>query len=228
MTPRTAPETTRPRVCGAREDEILDATVEELLSVGYDRLTMDAVAGRARASKATLYRRWSSKPSLVVDAVMRSKCGTLVAPDTGALRSDLVQLFSGAEGLASQLNARVLGVVLTALQTDPEFSARFRTEFLAPKIAVMQEIYSRAAARGELSGAADPALLGPALAGILLHRVFVLGEQITTDLVERVVDQIILPAATGRPAAAYELLATDQTSRPTASAAGRAPAQETT
>jgi AcrR family transcriptional regulator len=200
VTPRTAPETTRPRVCGAREEEILDAAVEELLEVGYDRLTMDAVAARARASKATLYRRWASKSSLVVDAVMRSKCGSLVAPDTGSLRSDLVQLFSGPQGLASRLNARVLGVVLTALQTDPEFGDRFRTTFLAPKVAVMQEIYRRAADRGELSGTADPALLGPALAGILLHRVFILGEQITTDLVERVVDQIILPAATGRTA----------------------------
>jgi AcrR family transcriptional regulator len=200
MTPRTAAETARPRVCGAREEEILDAAVEELLEVGYDRLTMDAVAARARASKATLYRRWSSKPSLVVDAVMRSKCGTLVAPDTGSLRSDLVQLFSGPQGLASQLNARVLGVVLTALQTDAEFGDRFRTTFLAPKVAVMQDIYRRAGERGELSSGAEPALLGPALAGILLHRVFILGEQITADLVERVVDQIILPAATGRAA----------------------------
>jgi AcrR family transcriptional regulator len=200
MTARTAPETARPRVCGAREEEILDAAVEELLEVGYDRLTMDAVAGRARASKATLYRRWSSKPSLVVDAVMRSKCGTLVAPDTGSLRSDLVQLFSGPQGLASQLNTRVLGVVITALQTDPEFGDRFRSTFLAPKVAVMQDIYRRAGERGELSTGAEPGLLGPALAGILLHRVFVLGDQITTDLVERVVDQIILPAATGRAA----------------------------
>jgi AcrR family transcriptional regulator len=200
MTPRTAPEAVRPRVSGAREEEILDATVEELLEVGYERLTMDAVAGRARASKATLYRRWVSKPSLVVDAVMRSKCGSLVAPDTGSLRSDLIQLFSGPRGLASQLNTRVLGVVLTALQTDPEFGDRFRSTFLAPKVAVMQDIYRRAGERGELSTGAEPGLLGPALAGILLHRVFVLGDQITTDLVERVVDQIILPAATGRPA----------------------------
>jgi AcrR family transcriptional regulator len=216
MTPRTAPETLRPRVCGAREEEILDATVDELLAAGYDRLTMDAVAARARASKATLYRRWSSKPSLVVDAVVRSsKCGAMATPDTGSLRGDLIQLFSGPQGLASQLNARVLGVVLTAVQTDPEFGDRFRASFLAPKITVMQEIYRRAAARGELLPHADLALLGPALAGILLHRVFVLGDHITTDLVERVVDQIILPAATGRfPDAA-------------ASSANRHPAQET-
>lgn len=63
----------RPRVEGAREGEILDATFDLLAEVGYDRLTMDAVAGRARAGKATLYRRWDDKCSLVVDALLRAK-----------------------------------------------------------------------------------------------------------------------------------------------------------
>ena len=60
----------RPRVEGDRELEILDATLEVLADVGYDRLTMDAVAARAKASKATLYRRWNDKASLVVDALL--------------------------------------------------------------------------------------------------------------------------------------------------------------
>jgi hypothetical protein len=44
------PDTTRPRVSGAREAEILDAALELLVAVGYDRLTLEAVAQRARAS----------------------------------------------------------------------------------------------------------------------------------------------------------------------------------
>jgi len=186
-------------VCGAREEEILDATVAHLLEVGYERLTMDGVAQRARASKATLYRRWASKQSLVVDAVIRSKRAvTVVPPDTGELRSDLVELFSGPRGLAEHSSTQVLGAVVTALQTDLEFAHEFRSSFLQPKIRAMQEVYRRAADRGELAPGVDPSLLGPALAGILLHRHFVLGEPITRGLVERVVDQIILPAATGR------------------------------
>src|SRR3954470_6760096 len=59
----------RPRVEGGREEEILDATVTVLAELGYDRLTMDAVATAAKASKATLYRRWSTKAELVVDAI---------------------------------------------------------------------------------------------------------------------------------------------------------------
>src|ERR1700759_5179485 len=69
----------RPRVEGGREEEILDATVAVVAELGYDRLTMDAVATAAKASKATLYRRWSTKAELVVDAVSSAAC--LPAPD---------------------------------------------------------------------------------------------------------------------------------------------------
>jgi len=80
----------RPRVEGEREDEIFEACVDLLIQVGYDRLTMDAVAKRARASKATLYRRWETKASLVVDALVRAKGTPHVEDhDTGDLRSDL-------------------------------------------------------------------------------------------------------------------------------------------
>jgi AcrR family transcriptional regulator len=163
----------RPRVAGAREEEILDATLTQLLEVGYDRLTMDQVAERAHASKATLYRRWTGKQTLVVDALTRShRAVDMPRPDTGSLRGDLVALFTGPGGLASQLST---------------------------KIAVVAEIYRRAAERGELKADVDLSLLGPALPGILLHRALLLGEPITPQLVERVVDQIILPAATGCP-----------------------------
>ena len=191
----------RPRVAGAREEEILDATVTQLLEVGYDRLTMDRVADHARASKATLYRRWSSKQSLVVDALTRSHRAVDVAghPDTGSLRSDLLALFHHSGGPPGQDATGIFGMVITALQTDPDFASEFREKFLAPKLEVQRRIYARAAERGELAPGVDPGLLGPALPGILLHRALALGEVITPALVERVIDQIIVPAATGRP-----------------------------
>ena len=201
--PTTAPRSgeQRPRVAGAREEEILEATVTQLLEVGYERLTMDRVADHARASKATLYRRWTSKQSLVVDALTRSHRTVDLAddPDTGALRSDLLALFRGSGTLPGQDAIGVFGMVVTALQTDPEFAEQFRERFLAPKLEILHRIYQRAAERGELNPGTDPSLLGPALPGILLHRALALGEVVTPELVERVIDQIIVPAATGRP-----------------------------
>ncbi len=184
----------RPRVAGEREDEILDACADLLVEVGYDRLTMDAVAKRARASKATLYRRWESKALLVVEALVRAKSSPHIGDhDTGSLRSDLLSTFCGHDGLNSAGTA-VMGAVLTAVATDPEFAGHFREKFIAPKIAVTQAIYQRAQERGEIGEDVDLEVIGPALAGILLHRSFVLGIAPDDATIERVVDHVILPA----------------------------------
>jgi AcrR family transcriptional regulator len=194
--PTTPPETTatRPRIEGVREAEILDATLQVLVDVGYDRLTMDAVALRARASKATLYRRWNSKLRLVIDALLVMKQAPVV-PDTGSLRGDLETMSRGLGGVTDIEAVGVFASVLTAVSRDPEFAQAFRTEVIGPKIAASQQIWERARARGEIRPDADLSLLEPALAGIVLHRVFLMGEQPTEDLVRRVIDQIILPAA---------------------------------
>ncbi len=190
----------RPRVEGEREDEILDATLELLFELGYDRLTMDAVARRARASKATLYRRWDTKASLVVDAVVRAKQAPAVEDhDTGTLRGDLMSTFCGPHGIAHGKAASALGSVITALMTDPEFSQPFREKFIRPKLEVTRAIYARAVARGEIDDDVDLEIIGPALAGILLHRAFVMGLEPDDDIVRRVVDHVILPAVGYRP-----------------------------
>jgi AcrR family transcriptional regulator len=186
-------------VAGEREGEILDATVDLLLEVGYDRLTMDGVAARAKASKATLYRRWSGKHSLVVDALMRSKRSPdLADADTGSLRGDLLATYCGPGGFAGKDNPAMLAAIITALHTDDDFASEFRARVLAPKIEVSRRIYARAQQRGELAPDVDLDILTPALAGILLHRVFLLGLPVEETTVATVIDQIILPAATGR------------------------------
>jgi AcrR family transcriptional regulator len=202
MTPQQLAASTRPRVEGDRADEILDATVDLLFEVGYDRLTLDAVARRSRASKATLYRRWDSKASLVVDALVRAKQAPQVEDhDTGSLRGDLMNTFCGPHGIAEKGATNAMGSVVTALMTDPEFGSQFREKFIAPKMAVTHAIYERAVARGEIGDDVDLEIIGPALAGILLHRAFVMGLAPDDDIVRRVVDHVILPAVGYRPAA---------------------------
>ena len=191
----------RPRVEGDREGEILEATARLLLEVGYDRLTMDAVAREAKASKATLYRRWDSKPDLVLAALVHSKGHVGVTPaDTGSLRGDLVSTFCGGSGIARSGTSAVMGAVVTAITTDPEFGELFREQFVRPKIEATRVIYDRAIARGEISADLDLDVITPALAGVLLHRMFLLGVPASDDQVERVIDHLILPAVTAAPA----------------------------
>ena len=190
---------TRPRVEGERELEIFEATLHVLDEVGYDLLTMDAVASRAKASKATLYRRWKGKPELVVAAIMAHK-GEPVVPDTGTLRGDLLEAYcSGDGGLNDPLAQSVLSAVVIAMGRDPEFAEVYRRDFIGPKIESSRAIYERARERGEVHPDVDLSVLAPALAGIVLHRAFLLGDTVTPGLVARVLDEVILPAALHGP-----------------------------
>jgi AcrR family transcriptional regulator len=199
MTPTEAAAATRPRVEGDREQEILAATLDVLADVGYDRLTMDAVATHARASKATLYRRWNGKVALIIDALLSQK-GAPDVPDTGTLRGDLLEAFCGMGGMTDQRQMSVLAAVITAIARDVDFAAAFRERFIGPKAAAGVLIFQRAIDRGEIRDDVDLDIITAALPGIVLHRQFLLGEPPTQDLITRVIDQIILPAVlTQRP-----------------------------
>jgi AcrR family transcriptional regulator len=192
--------TQRPRVEGDREQEILAATLEILTEVGFDKLTMDAVAARAKASKATLYRRWENKASLVIEALHSTKEEPPLV-DTGSLRGDLMAAFCGMGGLADPDTVATFASTITAICRDPEFAETFRNEVVGPKLQRSRTIWERARERGEIRKQVDLDLLEPALAGIVLHRVFVLGQQPDENLIARVIDQIILPAAGVEPPA---------------------------
>ena len=76
----------------AREAELLAVTLRLLQQHGYDRLTVEAVATEAKASKATMYRRWPSKADLVLAAFIQGTRESAVPPDTGSLRGDLLAI----------------------------------------------------------------------------------------------------------------------------------------
>lgn len=187
----------RPRVAGERQEEIFTACLDLLTEVGYDRLTMDAVAQRAKASKATLYRHWESKAALVVAALEHAKPhapSPVVTDEPGrTLRDDLLHLIVEKAQLSHDTVA-ILGAVLPALRSDPDFAVAFRTQFLAPRLQAATGAFQRAIERGEISADVDLGLIAPALAGVLIHRAFVLGEPIDRASIERVLDHLILPA----------------------------------
>lgn len=192
-----ARSTSRPRVEGDREAEILDAALDLLSSSGYDRLTMDAVATAAKASKATLYRRWDTKAELVVDALMRAKGAPQLEPlDTGTLRGDLIGLACNHGGISDERVLAVMASVMTALQHDVEFADAFHERFLSVKLQQSREIYERAQRRGEIPADANLEILTSTLAAVILHRAFVLRLPVDDETVSRIVDEIVIPAAT--------------------------------
>ena len=188
----------RPRVEGGREEEILDATVAVVAELGYDRLTMDAVSTAAKASKATLYRRWSTKAELVVDAISRAKgCPMPEDVDTGSLRGDLVSMACGDGGFTDEMPMSVVAGLLTALHRDADLQKAFRERFLAPRNELTNKVYERAVRRGEIAPDVDVALLSVTLPAVIIHHAYILGVEPTDDLILRVIDNVILPAARG-------------------------------
>ena len=116
----------RPRVTADREQEIYDTALELVAQHGYDRLTLDAVAQHANASKATLYRRWGSKAGLVVEAVCRAE-PVLDDIDTGSLRGDLRALVKAKVGYFDQGRIAVLSALVphcTGTPSSPRRSGR--------------------------------------------------------------------------------------------------------
>jgi len=187
---------TRPRIADEREAEIVDAAVRVLAKVGYDRLTMDQVAAEARASKASLYRHWSSKAELVVDAISRAKgLPDPEPPDTGSLRSDLRATWCGKTSWSSKLPMSVISGLMTAIHTDAEFGSAFRTRFLGPRLASGYAIVNRAKQRGEVSPEVDADILLALLPALSSHFGVIHGREVDDAFIERLIDEVVLPVA---------------------------------
>ena len=178
-----------------RETAILRATLELLAESGYDQLTIDAVAARARCSKATIYRRWPGKAALVSTAVRRHAGQSATAvPDTGSLRSDLqAALQVMRSSLSGQDAALILGL-LSAMHRDPELAGAVREQVLNVKREIFGAVIARAAARGQVPATADGALLAEISSAVLLTRLLVTGEPLDDAFTEHLVDAVLLPA----------------------------------
>jgi AcrR family transcriptional regulator len=178
----------------ARQEAILGATLELLAESGYDQLTMDAVAARARCSKATIYRRWPGKAELVVQAVRRHAGDPVPgAADTGTLRGDLVAALAAMRASLAGQDAALLVGLLMATRRDAELASVVRNQVLASKREVFGAAVARAAARGELPATADHALLAEIGSAMLLSRLLVTGEPLDDSFVAYLVDAVLLP-----------------------------------
>lgn len=174
----------------ALEQAILEAAWAELCLAGYDRVTMEGVAQRARTSKAVLYRRWPGRPALLL-AAFRHRVTPIAdaVPDTGSLRGDLVASLHILRDHLQVLNEASPGAVYAFIR-DVEALASER-ELLAPT--VLTQILQRARERGELgSGEIPPRALRLPF-DLNRHEVLVTGTSPTDQGIEEIVDQIVLP-----------------------------------
>lgn len=142
----------RSRITPEREAELYGAVLELLREVGYDTLTMDAVAARTRSSKATLYRQWGGKAELVAKAVRHSKPGALGLDeiDTGSLRGDLHALTLRSDDCKMEQDSALMRGLAMAIHGNPDLLQAFREHLIEPEMAAFRRIVQRAVDRGEV------------------------------------------------------------------------------
>ena len=187
----------RPR-SQASEDAILDATAELLAACGYRAVTVDAIAARAGASKATIYRRWPTKENLVIAAIARSP--VLVPPARGDLTE---QLATTIAQFARYMQETPLGGVLPALVAE-----RTHNPALADALASLTklrrqplaDVLMAGMARGELPAGIDCEFAQDLLIGPVLQRIMVMGQRVDRRFINRVVRTVCsgLRASAGR------------------------------
>ena len=193
----TRPAATAPSRWSAREIELLTVTLRLLQEHGYDRLTVDAVAATARASKATVYRRWPSKAELVLAAFTEGIRQVAVPPNTGSLRGDLVYMGRLICRQAGQ-HASTLAGVLAELPRNPALSDALQDQFIHQRKALIHHVLHQAAGRGEIDHAAISDEVWDVLPGYLVFRYLIPGRPPTDCTVEAIVDEVLMPSLTRR------------------------------
>lgn len=128
---------------------ILQATLDLIREVGYRNTTIEAIAARAGAGKQTVYRWWSGKADLVLDAVTVDAAREIPVPDTGELRADLTAFLQATFAAARRPGVQPqLRALMAEAQLDPEFGAAFDERFLRSRREALTSLLRRHA--GEL------------------------------------------------------------------------------
>ena len=178
----------------ARVQAILDAALELVMEVGYDRLSMDALAERAHAGKATIYRQWSGKAEVVAEALRQRQCTKgLPAIDTGSLRGDLLATIESIDASVCAQDGALISGVLCAMQTDPVLANLMRAQVVESKRNNCLQLVDRAIARGELPPTAEGDVLYEVLPAMVITRLVFNGEELTEEFATHLVDDILTP-----------------------------------
>lgn len=169
----------------------MGATVELLLEVGFERITIDSIAERSCVARSTIYRNWPSRVDLFIDAFTSMKAA-LPTVDTGSLRGDLhgqMQLL--AHGLREGEWSKLLPSLISAADQDPELQHAFDA-FADARRSGLREIFARGVERGEIESVVELELVLDRLVGVLFFRRLFGNREISEDVVSTLADAALV------------------------------------
>ena len=160
----------RPRSIHA-DQAILRATLDLLAEVGYQSISIEAIAARARVAKTTIYRRYTSKEELVADAI-ESLREDLPTPNTGSFWGDIdILTNSAAKTIDSPLGRQTLALIIGTASSNPQFAQVYQTKYTKLRREAFSQVLERAKSRGEIDQDADIDLIIDILGGAIYYAV---------------------------------------------------------
>jgi AcrR family transcriptional regulator len=175
------------------EAALLDAAWDELLEVGFAKLTMESVAARARTGVAVLYRRWPRKDDLAFAAIAQyAKAHPAQMPDTGSLRGDMLALLRNINDTRNSYTV-VMTAVFAGLQASSGLTpAEVRARILGNR-PPRNELFQRAHQRGEVNlDKTPPAVLAMPF-DLMRHDLLMTLKPIPPERIVAIVDDLFLP-----------------------------------
>jgi AcrR family transcriptional regulator len=190
--------TTRPPVTGrprdtSRDLAIRDATLALLTEVGYEQLSMEAVASRSGAAKTTIYRRYRDKAALVAAAVEHRSQATPPEPAAGDLRGDLLQLVTWLSRQIAEQEIGLLGALFAGMRSDTRLAEEMRRILRRDEAAMTDEPLRKAIRHGEQLTSRAAEIFAEVAPAVIVHRIVIAGESCDETFIAHLVDDILLP-----------------------------------
>ncbi|AEV72256.1 transcriptional regulator [Mycolicibacterium rhodesiae NBB3] len=149
---------------------VLRATSELLKTVGLRAMTTEQISNRSGASKATIYKWWSNKHAVAVEAFLSEMMAESPDPDTGSAQEDFRRVIRGLGHFYTGDSGRVFAQLIGEAQSDPLVRNELHIRLVEPRRALMRTIWDRGVQRGELRGDLDPTTALDQLIGPMLYR----------------------------------------------------------
>lgn len=178
----------RPRSDEA-ELRILRAALDALVAEGFDGMTIEGVATRASAGKATLYRRWRNKPELVADALSRHVSADVQVVDTGDIRADMRAFLRRLVAAYRGLDGKLVAAFAAERIRHPELGEAFDRYFIADRRIELRALVRAAIQRGQLPSDSDADLLAQVGPAVVLHELVVRRARLNVEFADRIVAQ---------------------------------------
>lgn len=178
-----------------RERAICAAAMELFGEVSFESVTMDAVAARAKASKATIYRRWTNKADLLIRAIeLDLEANPPEIPDTGSLARDMLTVLqTQAAGDRCQVNVATMRGLAYATSSDPELAARIQLVMETTGRHAWDRMLERAYQRGELVNRIDPALPFNVAKAMFFCRMGMEPGDMDAGYISQIVNDVLMP-----------------------------------